>query len=284
MARRATRGKTSSDPKFKRPGTAAGFRRVAEFREVVGKVVVMLSERNITVSQQGTRAYVKYDTRTNLPRQVNLPYVPDDADEELLGAIKGFLDHEVAHVLFTDGDQQNDKRLYAKGPKPDQALFNIYNLLEDTRIERKMQERFPGTAGNLANVFNFMGQQFTKPELQEALANGDQSRVFSLLGMPLMRAWAGQNAAQQFMNEMDGWNLLAKEIAVLSPFQSRIASLDTTKDAMDLACDILARLKPPPQSGGGGGDSEEHDESEEAGDEESQSNSKSGKDNKSDKD
>lgn len=251
-------------PKFVAKGTPAGFRRVAEFREIVAKVVVMLSERDIRVTQQGTQTYVKYDPKTSLPNVVNLPYIPDDADDTLLGAIRGFLDHEVAHVLFTDPSVHHDPRIKdPKTGKTDPVIHNIWNILEDTRIEREMQKRFPGSANNLANVMTFMGDQYTKPQLEKAISEGNRAMIFGLLGMPLIRAWAGQSAARQIMDDLNGWKLIEAEIEKLSPFESRIPAITTTKEALDLAVEILDLLKQtPPKSGGSGGENEENQDSE----------------------
>lgn len=68
-------------------------------REAVIKLVQVLTERKIKVTQRGSKAYVRYN-RDGSPSVVNVPYIPDDASEEYLAAIQGFLDHEVAHVLF----------------------------------------------------------------------------------------------------------------------------------------------------------------------------------------
>jgi cobaltochelatase CobT len=62
--------------------------------------------KKVKVTQQGTSAFVQFDTKTNAPMRVNLPYLPDDATDELLNAVQGFLDHEVAHILFTDNQRR----------------------------------------------------------------------------------------------------------------------------------------------------------------------------------
>jgi hypothetical protein len=69
--------------------------RVLVLREAITRIIPMLTQRSVKVTQQGTQAYVSYNRRTLEIERVNLPYIPDDADDTLLDATQGFLDHEV---------------------------------------------------------------------------------------------------------------------------------------------------------------------------------------------
>jgi len=80
--------------------------------------------------------------------------------------------------------------------------------------------------------------------------------------MPLMRAWAGQLEAQEFMDAVNGMELLKEWLPVIEPFKSRIPKLRSTKETADLALEIYRALKdksappPPPPSEDGEGDEE----------------------------
>ncbi|HIB5719855.1 TPA: cobaltochelatase CobT-related protein, partial [Klebsiella pneumoniae] len=95
---------------------------VIKFREAIKNVVSMLIDRNIPVIERGDKAYVEYSEAGD-PLRICIPSIPDDASEKFLMAIRGFIDHEVAHVLFTDSTK---------------ATSFVWNAVEDTFIERKM--------------------------------------------------------------------------------------------------------------------------------------------------
>lgn len=77
-------------------------KRIQILREAVVKLTQLLAQEGVTVTQRGHRAFVKSDSRTGKPVLVNIPSIPDDATEDLIIAIQGFIDHEVAHILFSD--------------------------------------------------------------------------------------------------------------------------------------------------------------------------------------
>ena len=67
-------------------------------RQAIVKVTQMLAGQKIKVTQQGADAFVTWDKRGK-PLRVNVPYLPDNASSDLIAAVQGFLDHEVAHIL-----------------------------------------------------------------------------------------------------------------------------------------------------------------------------------------
>jgi hypothetical protein len=109
---------------------------VIKFREAIKNIVSMLVDRDIPVIERGAKAYVEYNVKGE-PVLICIPSIPDDASDKFLMAIRGFIDHEVAHVLFTDG-------VVGKG--------YVWNAVEDTFIERKMGEMFKGSKANLLNT------------------------------------------------------------------------------------------------------------------------------------
>ncbi|UUZ75399.1 hypothetical protein LP414_27165 [Polaromonas sp. P1(28)-13] len=152
--------------------------RVYVMRQSIVKLTQMLVGRGIQVTQQGISAYVRADA-SGRPLVVNLPYMPDNATEELIDAIQGFLDHEVAHILFTDFTLMAEAEKFNCG--------SMLNLLEDTRIERCMSERFQGASYNLANTGRFFLDKYTIPKMNEAIAKGDDNLLLGVLTVPLLR-------------------------------------------------------------------------------------------------
>lgn len=74
---------------------------------------------------------------------IYLPVLPDNASQDLMDAMQGHLDHETAHVIFTDFSALK------KIKRSDKKLFTVANALEDPRIEKKMINTWRGAGVNL---------------------------------------------------------------------------------------------------------------------------------------
>lgn len=218
--------------------------RVHIMREAIIKITQMLAGKSIQVTQRGIQAYVKSNPK-GVPILVNLPYIPDNATDELIDAIQGFLDHEVAHLLFTDFGKMAEATA--------QGIHGMVNVLEDSRIERKMAERFQGSGDNLQRTGEFFLKKFTIPKLQEAIEEGDNEKIVGLLMVPLIRGMAGQRVWRDFMKTH--MPHIQEEFDKIKDLASEIESLDTTADCLGLATKIKKRLnkssEPSPPGGGG---------------------------------
>lgn len=213
--------------------------RIEIFRESTKKVVAMLSEKKVAVTQRGATAYVRYDERTGLPVQVNIPFIPDTASDELLTAIQGFIDHEVAHIFFTDPSCMG----LAKGKK----VKSFLNMIEDSRIEKLMAEKFAGSGLNLRNVGEFFLKNITDKHLAEF-----PDKPFNALIVPAIRAWAGQTVFIDYMQ--DKWPMIQSTVDALGDSVNDIAKCKSTKDALVLAERFVKLLSAPPEDGEGDGE------------------------------
>lgn len=214
--------------------------RVHVMRQAIVRLTNLLAGRGIQVTQQGITAYVRADA-TGQPVLVNLPYLPDNATDELIEAIQGFLDHEVAHIMFTDFTLMEKAHKVGAG--------NMLNLLEDTRIERCMGEKFSGSAYNLGKTGRFFLDKYTTPKINEAIASGDQELLVGVLTVPLVRAMSGQSVFKDFMKDhMGAVDPLYQKIKDLEP---KIATLASTQDALDLAVEIVKRIRGEEEKGEG---------------------------------
>ena len=85
---------------------------------------------------------------------IYLPSLPEDVPDELFGAIRGWCDHEIAHLLFTQTEL---------GPPFQQEhgakAFSILNSLEDGRAERLLSRKYPGCRLNLGEAFRFVSEK-----------------------------------------------------------------------------------------------------------------------------
>jgi len=168
---------------------------IAMLRDVVVRVTQMLTGNGIRVTQEGAQAFVQPD-KNGKPIRVNIPYVPDNATEDLVLAIQGFIDHEVGHVLFTEFTYKQKER------KADPRLHNLHNLIEDPLIEKLMGERFPGSHYNVEITQEFFLSKVTEPRLLEA---ENEAEEFAYILVPMMRALAGQKAFQTWMDKNGYW-------------------------------------------------------------------------------
>ena len=122
---------------------------------------------------------------------IHLPSVPMDCEPELLALAKGFTDHEAAHIRHTDFG-------LLKATNLDPVTFNLFNSLEDWRVEKKLSGIFPGCRKNL----NWLIRRFFVEQAQPRAV--DDSPALAVLDYVLLtvRAWdvdevtpARQNAA-----------------------------------------------------------------------------------------
>jgi Cobalamin biosynthesis protein CobT len=127
--------------------------RVLILREAITRIIPMLTQRSVKVTQQGTQAFVSYHRRTLEIERVNLPYIPDDADDTLLDATQGFLDHEVGHILFTD------QKIVLKAEK--QGVHSLHNMIEDTFTESGefIEAILPSLLGQPVDKVNLLEEQ-----------------------------------------------------------------------------------------------------------------------------
>ncbi len=169
---------------------------------------------------------------------VNIPSIPDDASPALMNAIRGFLDHEVGHLLFTDEKVVKKMR--------NTKAFGLWNALEDVYIERRMSEVFTGSRRNLLSTRNLMIDKYFNPHIKKAVAmcRGDQRELFLKFFLcPVLRAWDGQPTFADFMEEH--WRLIDKPIAVLKEFgvDEAVRRMDSTEDCVKVAAAMAKILR-----------------------------------------
>ena len=122
---------------------------------------------------------------------IHLPSLPIDCEPELLALARSFVDHESGHIRHTDFSVLKAENL-------DPVTFNLFNCLEDWRVEKMLSGIFPGCRRNL----NWLIRRFFVEQAQPRA--GDDSPALAVLDYVLLtvRAWdvdevtpARQNAA-----------------------------------------------------------------------------------------
>ncbi len=232
--------------------------KVQILREVIKKLVPMIASRDIRVTQVGAQAFVQTDTRTLKPVRVNIPHLPDDADDSLVFAIQGFIDHELGHVLDTDWSvvvtaKPKGRALAAKRKMPPefaaQRMHDLGNLVEDPYVERKMSERFKGAAYNVDKLHDIFIARISKPAIDAAKTPEDR---FGCIIVPLVRAWAGQEKFRAFIDDNGYMNdplVEAFDRLVPAKLKADLKKTRSTSDCMAIAeqlFDIIHPEPPPP--------------------------------------
>ena len=264
--------------------------RVEILRAVVVKLTPMLAGKGLRVTQIGTQAFCRWD-KAGKPVQINIPFITHDADEQFCRAIQGFIDHEVAHVLFTDwavpplAAQRGAEKAKEMNHEPKAAavrMHSLHNIVEDTFIERKMCERFKGTGYNLDQLYEIFLKRITAKAVEET--KGNPAEQFNVLLVPIIRAWSGQSEFQRFLDAGGHWegNEYVKALADGLP-QRVIDSIATAKnswDCLDIAealYNVLyPKIEPPAAAPPSPISSPSDEESEDASDEKSDSKTGSG--------
>ncbi|ELB3041568.1 porphyrin biosynthesis protein [Escherichia coli] len=215
--------------------TKAVLKEVQDFRDCVKRVVAMLSGKQIPVAERGNEAYVRYNRRGE-PVLVNIPSIPDDASPTLMNAVRGFLDHEVAHILFTEPKVAMQMRERGKAPST-----GLWNALEDVFIERRMGQVFNGTRRNLLATQSLVIDKYFRNKVPEAVlaCHGDQRELFLKFFLcPVVRAWDGQSPFIDFMEEH--WRLIERPVALLKEHGIDVAvrNMSNTEDCVKVAAAI----------------------------------------------
>ncbi|MEJ1837969.1 cobaltochelatase CobT-related protein [Escherichia coli] len=227
--------------------TKAVLKEVQDFRDCVKRVVAMLSGKQIPVAERGNEAYVRYNRRGE-PVLVNVPSIPDDASPTLMNAVRGFLDHEVAHILFTEPKVAMQMRERGKAPST-----GLWNALEDVFIERRMGQVFNGTRRNLLATQSLVIDKYFRNKVPEAVlaCHGDQRELFLKFFLcPVVRAWDGQSPFIDFMEEH--WRLIERPVALLKEHGIDVAvrNMSNTEDCVKVAAaiaQIMQDMKDKPE-------------------------------------
>ncbi len=106
---------------------------------------------------------------------IYLPSLPEDVPEDLLGALRGWADHECSHALFTQ-ISVGAKFTKKHGPR----AFSILNTLEDVRVEHLMAEKYPGAGVNIRRAYRYLTSKGKPPEAFKALVWALYSRAKGL--------------------------------------------------------------------------------------------------------
>lgn len=161
-------------------------------------------------------------------RTIILPSIPEDVDPKLLEALEGYLDHEAAHLIYT--------QFPVMGRVSDGMTKMWLNLVEDIRVEARMQEVWRGCKNTLG-----VTSQFTT---EEAIEKWSQIPEFARIAKGALLV--GKGHVSQFDSLPDSAELL-KKIMPLMPAISRAKTIPDTLHSLALAIWLTKRFGGTPQ-------------------------------------
>ena len=225
--------------------------RTQRVRDAVTKTAKLLARDKVEIRQRGGQPAVHYN-RDGTVQYVNLPMIPDEPTPAFLDAVQGFLDHEIAHVLFTDklAEVAVLEPAIREGMNAE-VLASTSNIFEDVRIERRMREEYQGSAHNLTKSLIFVLDESLKPRLLEANklpdARARQASRASIAMVPWVRSLSGDVNADLWLKE-NGLEADMMLFGMVFPtMKARLAALTSSADAAQLAIDFLKAVSPPPE-------------------------------------
>lgn len=226
-------------------------RETQQFRESIGSVVRALSAKKIKVTQRGSRPEIVY--KDGKPISVNIPTLPDDADPNLIKAIRGFIDMKVASILFT-----------AENLSKNVTESKFFQSVESARVEREVNAIYPGTETNIRNAFSFVVKKSLGEKIKEAKS---EQEIASIILDPYIRAKAGSKSCQAFLNEYADPALVSIFDSLIGEECKKIADAKSSMDAYAISERIKSLLQSPPSSGSCEGEDKQEEKGESKGEE-----------------
>lgn len=105
---------------------------------------------------------------------IHLPGLETDADN-YIDYLRGYIDHEVGHVRYTKHDLLSEVFRSSKGGRHLPTMTkNIWNIFEDTYVERCMAEDYLGCGRNLRQLQRLVFKKDAEPP---SLDNTNQARA-----------------------------------------------------------------------------------------------------------
>lgn len=165
-------------------------------------------------------------------RTIHLPALP--VENEPLGILaNGYIDHEAAHVRYTDFTVE----------KPPGLAGELTNLLEDIRIERALGAAYPGTRANLARLVRYLATQRSPvPDPRAAITEQVFAALYCLLRARLLEQTA-LTAAAATLERRIGEALPEGVVTKLLALAFEVRKTTSTAGVKALALRIVAMLE-----------------------------------------
>lgn len=196
--------------------------KVRIFESALEKLARILAEK------YGIKVIFRHDTCMTDGRVIYLPIIPDNASDEFLAAIQGFLDHEVGHLIFSDF--RAIKTLERKNKKQ----WSVFQTLEDGRIESEMRKLWRGSGVNLTRCNDWALRQLQQ-RWDELTDFGKFCQGIAVLGCDGPDHWFVTDVLKK---DQALWDRLEK----VSDLIQGTKTLADSKEVIQQAAKVLERL------------------------------------------
>jgi hypothetical protein len=211
--------------------------KAGSFKDSVRKTVQLLVRDNIEVMFRGFQPMVL--TQGDKVVRMILPEVGDDAPEELIEAMAGFIDHECGHIFYTEfarAQKLGDR-------KPLKAA--LLNIVEDIRLEKLLPRDLPGTKDNLERMYEKMIEKFWGTPIKRAIDRGaTDEQMLSVCLVVSFRALAGQKVFQKHMDDNGYWRFMTPLLSRMPTLATDLQSLETYDDVVRVVEAVIDALDP----------------------------------------
>ena len=139
----------------------------------VGVLAGLMSQQyRIHIEVGGEEAYTAIGQDGQVT--IHIPGLETDADN-YIDYLRGYIDHEVGHVRYTKHDLLSEVFRSSKGERHLPTMTkNIWNIFEDTYVERCMAEDYLGCGRNLRQLQRLVFKKDAEPP---SLDNTNQARA-----------------------------------------------------------------------------------------------------------
>ena len=163
---------------------------------------------------------------------IQLPSLPLDGDENVIGLLRGYLDHEAAHIRATDFDA-----LSTASVTPLEK--HIWNMLEDHRVENVLSGIYPGCRENFQWIIKHLFLPKPEKSKQKAAAPDPALLILDWL-LITVRSWdVGELGAERDCLRASAEIHYPGLTHELEPFLRLVPKqCASTQDAFGFACEI----------------------------------------------
>lgn len=179
------------------------------FSGVLDKTAKIIGEK------YGVRVIFSGDQPCTNGNTIILPALPTKIDDFIADIFRGYCDHEVGHVRYTNMDVWNSV-------VDNKRLVKMLNIIEDIRVEREMVKDFIGTKHNISVAIQYLFDKDCFP-LSNAVYRLSIEGRKRLYGCELNTEDVSEQVKADFGNDI---------------FE-RLEAMQNTMDALDIAKSIL---------------------------------------------
>jgi cobaltochelatase CobT len=202
---------------------------INETKRAFGILARMLTDKGVKVVFKGTMCATDHQTiylpELSLLDRADMTEQDVQAAQSFLEATRGFIFHEVGHILFTD------QKVFEGGAKESPLIKHAMNCVEDVRIEKRMAEVWRGSSTSLQFMNEWM--------LRKMAAEPTPTMVSKVL---VGVAWVSRVGKDHwFYEKMDTeTKALLKQFA---PEMHAARNIESTEEALRLGRRIVKKLE-----------------------------------------